>query len=410
MTTQLRDRLDDLLAEVPGHVSADPASAWQAGRVRRTRRRALSVAVAVVLAALVTLSTQVLPRVLTPAPAGEPGGGIGHPARLELPWRTSPLPADVSSPIAGWVRRDETWYAVTPRGALLSRSGIDGRFVPSVSPDGSRVAYMTSGEGPHVLFLSDLVTATGAASPVGTRSERSPGVDYTAQEGAHGFWSPDSRWLVVAVDGRGGEDVDAVVLGIGRQSYPLRAPTARAMLVGWTSDRTVGWLLRNRVVSTSYRTGEVTDVLPLDVRMVPSTASLSPDGRTLAALDADGELRVLDGAGAVVSSASLGDAWVPMCPISWSGSMPWVAMYQLRGDVVLRAHDGRGILADPRLGITCSTWADAALSGPAHEGLRARLLGSNGSWWAWHVREVTLSALLGLTLGSLLRLRRRRAS
>ena len=78
---------------------------------------------------------------------------------------------------------------------------IDGRFVPSVSPDGSRVAYLTSGEGPHVLFLSDLVTATWAASPVGTRSERSPGVVYTAQEGAHGFWSPDSRWLVVAVDG-----------------------------------------------------------------------------------------------------------------------------------------------------------------------------------------------------------------
>ena len=96
------DLLEDLLADVPRHVTADPAAAWRAGTRRRRRTYAaegLAVAAALVLGALAV--TQLHPPAHHPVgPAGKVAKTAGYPMTVERPFFDS---GHLDGPAAGLV-------------------------------------------------------------------------------------------------------------------------------------------------------------------------------------------------------------------------------------------------------------------------------------------------------------------
>jgi len=204
MTSDLRDRLDDLLAEVPSYVVPDASTAWRAGGRRRVRRRVIVAGAAVgvigLLAGTVTWGSRI-----TETPPAHDGGtaetggtrATSYPVRIEHPLlKTGTLAADAGA-IAGVVQRPDGWYAVGQKGQVWELPGESERgFLPAVSPDGSQLAYVRGhGDRPDLVML-DL--RAGTEKPTGLTPAfltlRSPLLLHTQM-----LWSPDSSRLFVPV-------------------------------------------------------------------------------------------------------------------------------------------------------------------------------------------------------------------
>jgi hypothetical protein len=446
MTTDLRESLDDLLAEVPDHVSvSDPDTAWRAGARRRVRRRVTTAGAVVAVLALLSTAGLVGSRIAEVDPAGERGAGAGatsYPARIERPLlRTGTLPDDVGA-IAGVVQRPDGWYAVGQRGQVWRiLGGTDTGYLPSVSPDGSRLAYMYAKDHLRQLTLKDLRTGTDETPHLAVAN---PLARTALALRTQTFWSPDSsRLLVPTINSVGQGEPDAAVIPMHGSTRAVVVPHAgRLLAAGWYDDHTLVWVTWKRDPQGGVIVGSATALLtnlhghveqriPLRMKGVwtdppdSTSVSVSPDGTVLAlGTDQGPDLSVwwfhLRGPlrGYVKSELPPSASTNPSgCPASWSDTI------ELPGagypDTVLTAAGGGpSIYSDPRLNVSCSVWASAALGGAPYQDLTARVFDDSGriqmgttSWLSWHWREVVIASGVGAVLFVAVRLvllRRRR--
>ena len=150
----LHDLLDDAVRDEARAVRIDATRAWASGRRRRSRRRLeLVTATAVALIALLALppALSVFSRVALPtSSSGDDNSVSSHPGRIDYVYRDRTLP-NASGRLAGLVQRNREplygWYAVSQSGGLW-RIPVTGDDVPTLSPDGTHLAYM---HGPESL-------------------------------------------------------------------------------------------------------------------------------------------------------------------------------------------------------------------------------------------------------------------
>ena len=434
MTTDLRERLDDLLAVVPDHVvPADPAVSWRAGARRRVRRRVTVGAAAVAVVTLLAGTGLAGARVLEAQPADNGAGAskeaaTSYPSRIDAPLRQGDLPSH-PGPIAGVIERPDGWYAVSPTGQVWRISGSNPEYLATVSPDGSRLAYLNTLDGNHEWGVEDLRTGEWRTNDVGAAGSNSA---FTLAPHTQTFWSPDSQRLLVPVtpgDIRPPlHHVTAVVLH-GLTLTTVTPPPGRHVVpVGWLSDRRLGWLrwhgsdFKPDLLLTSATGGRVLQSGPSPVSiprdLVSATAwfptgSRRAMGLLVTTMDRDFYLSSLGQRGdpAILGSrdphlTSPCRCWptshdrIPDCPVSWGVSQPWIAVKRTGDGAVLTARrSGHALIqADPRLHIRCSVWATSALDGSAHRGVGQWLFGSSDSWLSWHWREVAIGVSGGLML------------
>lgn len=443
MTNDLRERLDDLLGEVPAHVHADAAAAWRTGDRRRLRSRGMVVGGVVGVVALIAGSLTWGSRIVQTQPAGGVGtsrGAVSYPVRVERPLlRTGGLP-DRPGAIAGVVGRPDGWYAVGQRGQLWSLPGAtDTDYPPAVSPDGTWLAYLDA-RLPSVVSV-DLRTGERTDDDIGLTI---PPNNSVLRPHGQMFWSPDaSKLLVPVLPGVGQGEAVARVVGRASQSRPIPAfITGRVIPAGWYDAHTLVWVRWTKdpqgkstiasatAILTNLR-GRIEATIPLHLRhqwiepLTSASVSVSPGGRLLA-LGADrgadglsvftfrlaGPLRGRMRADLEVQNAGAGVG----CPASWDRFHIQLPGAGPPDTIVRMVTGGSTIYADPRLHISCSVWATSALSGTAYRDFTTRVFDDTGtlqmgttSWLSWHWREVlAVGAAALVALGAALVWRRRR--
>lgn len=417
--SDLRDPLDDLLADVPTYVVPDARAAWAAGARRRTRHRLGVVAAACLAVALVAGAIAWLPSRIEPHPAD--GGGVeGYPARVLAPVLARGLP-DAPGPLAVVYRRNgedaSGWWAADSRGrtwAVPQRDMIDD-YPPALSPDGRMIGYLAD---PTTYVIRDLVTGDETSFDSitdGLESRRAQG-DWVLSSQNPAFWSPDGTRLLVRGSGDRTPRTTAMLLGVDGSVSALETPGFPA---GWVDDDTLAFVLDG----SSYLAEAPAELilvgtdgvierksrlrLPFtdSVWLSQWSSSVSPDGTTLA-IAADRDLLYLL---TTAGGSRLGRMPITTndtCLTSWRGSEPAVAgvgiLATVSGDVITEF--------DPRLDAYCVQAAPDALAGTRHEG-RAQAWFGDG-WIAFHPAEAVVIAVGGLVLaGVALRLwsRRRKA-
>jgi hypothetical protein len=279
-----------------------------------------------------------------------------------------------------------------------------------VSPDGSRIAYFRP-EPLEDLVVQDLVTGHRQQTRVTDFSDTK---DWTLAEGSRPSWSPDSRRLLVpvALPSIDEHPWPAAIVLVGPIEIRVRKmPGSSVEPLGWVSDTELGWLDGNRLLVTGLRGGAPTRTIPLDDLPAGERveASLAADGSGHLGLLTDATVWVYDRDGHVVSRRAAPAVLRSSsdCPMSWSGSTPWVTTNDERTDAVSDGGAGRVVQADPGLDVDCSVWADAALRGTPYRGVGARLFGTSSSSLSWHWREYGLGLLVLLVAAAGLVLRRR---
>ncbi|MCB0907490.1 MAG: WD40 repeat domain-containing protein [Nocardioidaceae bacterium] len=428
--SDLKNRLDDLLAAVPTHVVPDDlaARARSAG-TRRRRVRRVGVVAVVVAAVAVVLALGRWPHVpFRPPIADLAVRADGYPTRIDHVWFERALP-DAPGPIAGLVRRDgggpdddrSDWWAVSERGSLRRLPVHDFFMEPSLSPSGRRLAVF-SGPAGHAwdgrLQLWDLVGGKRVTvDPVGGNlNSITDKATYWMADQQPGFWSPDDQHLVLSAHRWDNPNEAGVV--VSWDGTVTAVPELRGTVawpVGWLSSDRIAWLgssqrvadQRARLFFTDLEgrvTGQVTlaraEGLDAD-ELDQWSGSISPDG-TRVALRADGS-----GASTVLTfdaaTGALIERWPnvdldDVCALGWQGDQV-VAPLPPGGSVRLVAPDDVLVRADPVLGASCSYWAADALAGTPHRDLVA-LLTHNSAWaplWWW--REAVLGLLALVLLG-----------
>lgn len=416
MTGDLRDRLDDLLAAVPDHVRVDAAAAWRSGAQHRLRRRLAVVGAGSVVLALVASAGVAAHRSTraTPADHRHPSGSGSFPTRIDAPVSSTPILGARSAPLAGLLQRGEhEWDAVTRTGHLLRlHTATDGAFPPSLSPDGTKVAFLrTANRGTRDWYVNDQAHASGVQWNIGAPGS---GKDSVILPHTQTFWSPDSARLLVPVrperDSSGRIVVARLLRGV--HNSPVVRPAPGAMPVGWLSPTEIGWVGSRRthggrppllLFATSLHGGAPLRTVRLraDTLGGTTTATLSPDGHALSLTSTTyqyefGPTGLLVGQEVLPAGAVLG------CPVSWDSSQPWVPTGAGAPDDAVLVSQGSSVLiqADPRLRAGCSVWAASALDGSAHRGLGGWLFGTSDSWLSWHWRQVALGSVV--SLGALL--------
>lgn len=421
--SDLRDPLDDLLSDVPTYVVPDARAAWAAGARRRTRRRVGVVAAVAVVVALVAGAITWLPRTVEPQPADGEGVG-GYPARVLKPLVARDLPL-APGPMAMVYRRNghdvSGWWVADAQGRSweVSQPDVIDSYPPSLSPDGTKIAYLAN---PTMFTIRDLTEANGTQFETitdGAMTREDQG-EWWAGSQTPSFWSPDgSRVLVRASGWSRGDRTTALVLGVDGTLTPLETPGFPA---GWVDDDTLAFVVdtadRNRSAVELRLVGidgKVERTVPLAVpeyigaMLSQWSASVSPDGTRLAIADGSQtgdvhELSTADGSRLRVSRLIASDG----CSPSWQGSQPVVTrtgtLVTAAGEVVTDF--------DSRLDVECVMAAPDALVGERHVGLAQRWFGDG--WLAFHLRDAVAYAIGGLTLIGVvlllvIRNRRRRA-
>jgi hypothetical protein len=435
--SDLRNRLDDLLAAVPTHVVPDDlATRARSAGVRRRRVRRAGVVAAAAVAVLVALgAVAALPRLVPVAPTRLlPVHSIeGYPVRIDYPYLTRALPRR-PGPVAGLLERAtgpvdhnlrpdvNGWYAVTADGHQWRLPGEQSEMRPSLSPDGTKIALFTSLDTPMV--IRDLVTGDVTAVPdLGSSMAAGELRPWVTFPGEFSVWSADGRHVAVMVDrgsaaGTGGIGVIDVATGrlrvvpVGVQSPLGFGPDGQLLTM---DSRSVDGELASVAVVAPEINRRTSLVLPNDVGQGGGDARLSPDGAQVALLtktDA-GSLRILRfdlASGALVASSGRLSRAFTGCPVAFDGSQALLPVSFVEGRTAsLVAEDGTPVVvADERNDLRCSQWASDALTAGPTDNLTSTLFGTSAAWGTWWWREMALGAAVLVGLGAWWRLRRRR--
>uniref|UniRef100_UPI00356B4C29 hypothetical protein n=1 Tax=Nocardioides sp. TaxID=35761 RepID=UPI00356B4C29 len=406
--TDLREPLEDLVAEVPAYVGADAGAAWRAGRRRRHRRRLGTVAAVAALVVLAGGVVNQLPRASEPPVAGgDPAPGVtGHPGHVLKPWFERDLP-DQPGPLALLVHEGGSqWHGVSAEGRTW-RVGADvpvDDFPPVLSEDGRMLGFLDDGSG---YVIRDLVTgAEHRFDEIGDNRSIPRDETHWLAPQTPGFWSPDgSRLFLPAHAWDTDADGGGLVLDPDGSVQPV--PRRVGWMAGWLDADTLAWVrasgegrARTAALVATRVTGEVVKRVPLDLRarevdgLSQWSPTLSPDrarlavalGHTTGALVT---ISTLDGS--VIRRENVGiDGG---CVTSWTDGEPAFSNY----DGTLATTSGRvQVSVDPRMDIYCVMAAADALAGERHVGLAQRLFGD--TWLAWRWREVAVGALGGIAM------------
>ncbi len=336
---------------------------------------------------------------------------------------------DHPGPIAGLIKRNPGWFAVGQRGEVWRMPGAtDFDWTASISPDGSRVAYVDRSDGQSELELLDLVDGGAFGPDIGGSGKGHPWL----LDGQMS-WSPDSSRLFVPV--RAGDlgarpGVDALLVEPGQESIRVHAPAGRRVEpLGWLSPRLLGWVrwsdddVHPDFVITGITGGRVLEAAPVPRRIPIHTwvgASAMPNGVDLAhVLSVSTTTRQLlisnpgqAGNTALVASHAISNERTLGCPPSWTDGYPVIPDQAAFAGYLLWAGPGSyAIQVSPALRpVSCSVWAYDALRGGERHGLGGRMFDDGDSWLSWHWRQVAIgaAALLVALAGYLLLSRSRR--
>lgn len=414
--TQLRDRLDDLVADVPQRVVPDVTGAAQAGRRRRNRRRLATGAATVAMLMLFGLVTPGLAaRVTQSIYADGSGAAVGqYPAQVRAPFLLRELPT-APGPLAVVAETGSSGsIGIGPHGQVWRLPGSHiSDIAPSLSPDGRRLAFLAADRR---FALLDLVTGTVTRFPKvgdGGNDGRGSQAPYWAAPQQPIWWSASGDELLVVGGGTraGDDDVGGMVLSVdgGLREFPSVGYAA-----GWRDDDTLVFLSYDgsRIVQVN-RAGEQSSSADLD--NPPGTtgpgdvSQYSPalvGNRLMVALASDPEVRVLSydvetGRQVDPEGRVLAD---PSCAISTSARGAWLTQPLEDGAAALVAVAGEGrIDIDPRLEAGCVLVASSAVDGEPYRSVDRRVLDTVGGWvdadlatswpgWRWPL----LAAGLGL--------------
>lgn len=406
--TDLHERLDDLVADVPSYVVPDTRRAWAAGARRRLRRRIGAGVAVVVLVALAAGLVGVLPRSSDVLPAdGESRGVDGYPSRIEKPWLLRDLP-DRPGPIAATVELDDgRFLAVSASGEVwrIPQSRRVRDFFPSLSADGRMIGYMRDG-GTYV--VRDLVAGDEKAfDEIGdNREDPSRPETWWTQQQVPGFWSPDGSTHLLSAS-RWDTDRSNVVLLLGGDGSlrEVERPAVGAYPVGWLDAGALGWLAvegrpRDATLSLVVTTESGAELKrePLQGARLHDlnqwSGSLSPDGGevsvTLPEIDS-----TLVSTFSTADGSRLGRDLTAMdvhsfCSTTWRGEEVILPVIEGHSASLVSLSGERVVAADPALGAYCVMTAAKALDGERH-GAVGDLFGT--TWLAWHWREVVLGIL-----------------
>jgi len=384
-----------------------------------------------------------LPPAISPA-SGSGAKATEYPARLEHVYWDDEQPL-VTGPLAGVVHRSGEdhggWYTVSPQGDLW-RLDAGGEAVPSLSLDGSHLAYMQGTYVDATYVIVNQVDGTMTRfRQIGTGAFDASVEDfdddhrYFHSGQSPTFWSPDGTAILVRVGLNDPDDPTpdpaAAVLSIDGTLVTVPTPAGAGEAtnpIGWVDQHHVAVAgpesdpVNVRVWIIDIRSGEVVRDFPLEdgsgyTDTYQWFGSLSPDGNQLAtaALEDQGiRFYSMRGpiSGDLVGKLPAVPATAEGCQPSWSSSdfyVPTNPTPDGNASILTRANGGVTIVADPRLDIACSTWARTALDGHPHLSVGARLFGQQNTWLAWHWREATTSALLAFAfwLGMRLLVKRR---
>lgn len=203
-------------------------------------------------------------------------------AAIASPLSAAPAPSPAPSPTPSSTPPDVSRY-------LNVRSAAS----PAISPDGSRVAYLSNQSGTAQLWL---ISAEGGAPRQLTRYD---------DRVAFAAWSPNGRTLAFAKDASGNERFQLFLLDVesGTVTDISCRPDAIFKFGGWSPDgRQIAWAsnVRNPAFFDVYvhtvATGESKRVHQADETL--GVSCWSPDGRALVLRrdlsNLDNELRLLD--------------------------------------------------------------------------------------------------------------------
>jgi hypothetical protein len=405
------DVLDDLLADVPRHVTADPAAAWRAGTSRRRRRYAaqgLAVAAAVVVG-LLALTFVDAPDSPPVGPADKVVKLSGHPAVVDRPFFEEPLP-ERPGPLAGVIKIsfDGSWFGVDQSGRSWPLATANGTYA-ALSDDGTQLGQLVGEEQFHSVYeTTDLTTGKRVGYPSvgdGSGYEDSARVqqEYFAAEQQPAYWSPDGARLVVPGGRMDTGDANALLLEDGE----VTALDVPGFAVGWASPTTIVWLAYDGSRATiTDLSGTALRVVDLQLKKPMAFVSqwiarVSPDGTRLAVIDipsagknalwtfslADGSRSDLLGRPGVVEA--------PTCPLMWHGDQvavwQYIAVHDYPGNTQLISRsDNWGT-------VTCSSWAADGLAGSVQPGPGITEWRHWSVWWHWRrvLLLVGIAALLG---------------
>ncbi len=189
----------------------------------------------------------------------------------------------------------------------------EGCFEPAVSPDGKRLAYVSSGEGDPEIFVMKMD---------GTDVRR---LTNFYMEDVSPRWSPDGRWLAFSSNRERGRERLFIVRpdGTALRAVSGNAPTGDEREAVWSPDSTklafVGRPQDPREGKARIWVASVTggDAVPLtDGKQVDDQPAWSPDGKHLVFVserggDVDLHLMRADGSGQTRLTTSKGADWLP---------------------------------------------------------------------------------------------------
>jgi hypothetical protein len=427
VSAPLRELFDDLVVQVPEAV-APPELAERAYAGSRRRRRARALRVVSVAASVVLLAALVLPTAVVPelrALSGRPGskGVDGYPRRIDRQWIIRNLP-DRPGPIAAlldtyheerhaWTEPDG-WYAVNERGHRwrIPDGGDRTDQYPNLSRDGRWLGRLSGNDGPYVLH--DLVTGRRVEFPqIGSnRGDATPPLMVYSQ--SPGFWSPDSRRLLLSGSTRSGSTSSMLLLDA--ESGSLTAIARTGHLAGWSGNDRIIWLdshgrgeapQRINLVETDtrgapLRRAQLRPADPWSDSLSQWSGSVSADGRRVAvANDSRPEsvrLFSVDTGLQLGAELPVPDLVTP-CSLAWAGNDVVAPMHPYDGVFAAKrlgsVRDNPLVVVSPRVGAHCTIWASDAIGGSPRGGW---LLRTSTAGWTWWWREWLLGGSVSVAL------------